>query len=492
MKTYRKAVYWNEKQLEFLEARQPFKIFLGGRGSGKTTCEGGVQYQCTVEMPRSKGFLSSTTYNQLLTKTLPAMEGKWLEMGFVEGEDYVIGTRPPRDWEKPFQPPRRYENVVSWSNGRCTELLSMDRPDLARGGSYSDGGVDEIGLVPQDHVVKVLLPSLRGFRHEFDSYLYRNFRGYASIPWKPVGFWVLEYGEKAKADPSRYFFQESTAWDNVLVLGEEYIRMLEAELPYLEFLVEVMNERVRKAKEAFYHTFDPGKHTYTVRYLYGEGPRGIITNGVADPHYKPDEPLDMSFDFSGWFNCAIAFQEGREAKRPTEYGLHQFFVKQEEGKVGELVDKICAHYGAHKFKHVRLYGEPRGHDPKPDTPETLFQQIQKRFVRHGWTVEIRVKPGMVKSHRERNYYMNDLLSESVPALPCLRLNDVTCKDAIIAMQITSVKGDYQKDKGRESERLFPQEHAPHFTDLVDYFFSQKHGWRVRSRGSRPALSATIR
>lgn len=472
-------------------------MFLGGRGSGKTTVEGGEQYLYAAQMPRSKGFLSSTTYNQLLTKTLPSLESKWSQMGLEEHEDYVIGARPPKGWEKSIEEPRKYENVISFSNGRRIELLSMDRPDLARGGSYTDGAVDEAALVPHEHVTRVLLPSIRLGRFDFGAHpKWGSFRAYTSIPWKPSGFWTLDYEEKAKAFPDKYGFIEANAYDNIEILGEDYINMLQDELPYLEFLVEVMNQRIRKVKDAFYHRFDADKHSYTVQYVYGLGDRGIIANGITDKHYDQASALDFSFDFSGWFNCAIAFQDGIEnvdgVKRMVEYGLHQFFVKQDEGKVGELVDKICEHYKYHKVKLARLWGEPRGHDRKPDTTETIFEQIQKRFTRNGWRVEIRVKPGQVKAHKERNYYMNDVLAENTPTLPAMRLNDQTCKDAIIAMQVTSVKGDYQKDKAMESKREFPQEHAPHFTDLIDYFFMQKHGWRVSQRGSRPALSAVVR
>ena len=486
-------MYWNSKQLQFLRASQPIKIFLGGRGSGKTTCEGGEQYKCAVGMPRSKGFLSSTTYNQLLTKTLPAVESKWHEMGLQEGEDYVVGVRPPKNWEKCWEEPRKYENVISFVNGRRIELLSMDRPDLARGGSFTDGAVDEMALVPQEHVTRVLLPSLRMKLIEYQGNpLFRNLRGYTSIPWKPSGFYILDYEEKAKASPERYFFQESNAWDNVHVLGEEFIRMLEEELPYLEFLVEVMNERVRKVRDAFYHKFDADRHTYTPRYLYTDGERGISPAGIADPYYKPEELLDITFDFSGWFNCASVWQEGMLNKRRTEFCLHQFFVKEDEGKIGELVDKICHHYPTHKFRLVRIWGEPRGHDKRPDSMSTIYDQVVARFAKNGWKAEVRVGAGQVKKHKERAFYMNDVLDESNAQLPAVRFNDQTCKDIIIAMQICAVKDDFQKDKGREKDRAYPQEHAPHFTDGVDYYLMQKHGWRVKTGAIRPALSATLR
>lgn len=481
-------------------AIRPYKMFLGGRGSGKTTTEGGEQYRSMVQMPRSRGFLASSTYAQLLTSTLPAVEMKWVEMGLVEGEDYVVGVKPPPDFEKCLDEPRDYKNVISWANGRRIQLMSMDRPDLQRGGTYVDGAADEAALISHEHVTKVMIPSLRGFVREFNTPLRGVFRAYTSIPWKPSGYWALDYEAKAQSQPDLYHWSEANAYDNIDVLGQDYLTRLEAELPYLEFLVEVMNKRVRKVNDAFYHKFDPERHTYSPSYDYGEGERGIILDKRADPdgqrdsHYRPDDVLDLSFDFSGYFNCCTVWQEGQHSdgrnKRRVEYCLRQLFVKSAEGKVAELVDKFCAVHTQHRYKVVRLWGEPRGHDPKADTPRTMFQQIQDRLVRSGWAVEIRVRPGQVRAHRERNYFVNELLAETNVALPLVRFNDVTCKDAIIAMQVTAVKDDYQKDKSKESDRAFPQEHAPHFTDTVDYYLMQKHGHRVKA-GSRPPLSATV-
>lgn len=470
-------------------------MFLGGRGSGKSTVEGIEQYQNMATMPRSRGFLASSTYAGLLNVTLPAISKKWDELGMVEGEDYVVGIKPPRGFEKAYDEPRKYENVISWANGRRIQLFSMDRPDLNRGGSFTDGALDEAALVAHEHVTRVLIPSIRGFVREFPTPRRGVFRAYTSIPWKPSGYWTLDYEEKAKAQPDLYHFTEASAYDNIAALGEDAIRGWEAEMPYLEFLVEVMNQRVRKVQDAFYHKFDADKHSYTVRYLYDTGDRGIVTNGIADPNYKPDELLEMSFDFSGYFNCATVYQEGRiqegAVRRLAEYCLHQFYVKTEEGKVGELVDKICEHYARHKRKLVRLWGDPRGHDPKPDTTRTLFQQIHDRFAKNGWAAEIRVQNVAVKSHKERSNLMNDVFAESTPALPILRFNDATCKDVIIAMQVTAVGPDGSKNKAAEKNRLFPQEHAPHFTDTVDYYYTQKHGHRTGAR-MRTALQAGAR
>ncbi len=485
-------MYWNPKQIEFLQSRHPIRTFLAGRGSGKSTVIGGTDLVRMREMPRAKGFLSSSTYNQILTKTLPAMEAKWQEAGMKEGIHYVVGKRPPVHFERPYQMPRKFENCVFFHNGYCREFLSMDRPDLARGGSYQFGDVDEAALVTKEENTLILLPMLRGFRHKFSSELYRQMGYYSSIPWKPSGYWLFDYEDKAKAYPDKYKWLESTALDNIEVLGYDYIQTLEDEMPYLEYQVEVLNKRVRKTPDAFYHKFDPEVHTYQVRYLYDEGERGYYTKGIADPHYTQERLIDVSFDFSGWFNCCTSWQEGNVGKRFVEYCLHQFFVKDGDGKIGELVDKFCEHYKGHKTKLVRIWGEPRGHDKRADTEQTIYEQIRARFLANGWACEIRVKAGQVKAHKERNWFMNDVLAESTPALPIVRINDITCKDFIIAMQVTDVAHDFQKNKTKEKDRAYPQEHAPHFTDTLDYYLMQKHGWRAGNRIERTSMSATIR
>ncbi len=483
-------IYLNSKQEEFFRSEKPYKMFLAGRGTGKSTVEGLEQYEAMAQMPRGRGFFAACTYANILNVELPAQTKLWESLGLIEGEDYVVGKKPPASFARCLDEPRKYENVISWANGHRIILFSMDRPDLNRGGSFHHGALGEAALVPHDSVTRVLLPSIRGGVKDFASKRRGQFRAYTTIPWKPSGYWVLDYEEKAKNPKGMHHFTESSAVENLEILGHDYLERMQAEMGYLEYLVEVLNQRVKKAQDAFYHKFEPDKHTYTPRHQYGESDNGIILAGQSDQHYKPDGLMEISFDFSGWFNCATIWQEGTHndgaRRHKCEYCLHQFFVKTEEGKVGELVDKICQHYGSHKTKLVRLWGEPRGHDHKPDTPQTLFQQIQTRFQRNGWGAEIKVQNIQVKSHKERGQLMNDALAEQT-GLPMLRFNDHTCKDVVIAMQVTGTKEDGSKDKSKEKDRLFPQEHAPHFTDTVDYYYTQKYGAALSRQ--RIALSA---
>jgi len=470
-----KGIYVNEKQQQFLQAKQPIKMLVGGRGSGKSSLIGLEQGPKLRHLPRAKTFFVSTTYSQILTKTLPSIEAMWHRMGLKEHESrqspghYIVGRRPPASWTKPYSRPRKYDNVITFWNGYTIEFLSMDRPDLQRGGSYDGGSGDEISLVKKEHINKVLLPAIRGNRHRFRSHLHQQFSMYCSMPWERDGNWVLDYEQKMEQFPDEYFYLETTAYDNVEVLGERGIEMMRRELSYLEFAVEVMNERITRTEEAFYHAFDSSHHCYTPAFQYGEGKRGILVKGTDAIDLK--KPFDISLDFSGWINCMTIYQNSGREERMVD----ALYVKTPKS-LNDLVDDFCIKYADHKKKIVYAWGEPRGHDKNP-FGITFFNALKDRFLKNGWSCVIKAHAGRTNNHEDRYILINDILKEENHAHPRLRINREECKDPIIALQITKTKDDHKKDKSKEKDRNFPQEHAPHFTDTIDYYFMQKYGMK---------------
>lgn len=463
-------LYLNPKQRQFLLAKQKTRVFLGGRGSGKSHEIGVVQRKKAGVMPRSKGFLASTTYNQILTKTLPAIISAWESMGLVENVHYVVGRRPPRYFESPYSPPKKYANVITFMNGRTIEMISMDRPDLARGGSYDDGDIDEAALLKKSDWTRILLPSIRGNSHRFRTHWHQMVGFYTSLPWEPSGYWLFEYEERAKAKPDEYIVVEANAYDNIHILTEAGIERMREEMSDLEFQIEVMNKRVIQVEDCFYHGFEADKHLYTPRYTYTEGETGIEVDGIKD--YDKNSILELSFDFSGWFNCCTIYQQQGLIERMID----SLYVKGDQ-KVEILIDNFCKKYQHQGYKYVRVWGEPRGHDKQALTP-SIYESIVNMFSLRGWIAEVKAHAGRTKLHQERHQFVNDILRESNPGLPRLRINRDTCKSPVIAMQTTQLTPDYQKDKSKEKERQFPQEHAPHFTDTIDYYLMQKHGWRI--------------
>lgn len=473
MKKNSKEIYLNDKQIEFITASQPTKVFLAGRGAGKSASMGPKNYMRVKYLPRGKGFFASTTYNQILTKTLPAVEQMWHRLGlkeWISAEDpghYIVGRRPPKTWPKPYAPPRRYQNVITFFNGTTIEFLSLDRPDLVRGGSYDFGDIDEAGLVSKERFTRALLPTLRDNKHRFSHWLHHQVCFYTSIPWKGVGQWILEYEEKARQFPNEYKWVEASALDNIDILGQEGLDRLKRELPYLEYQVEVLNKRIIKLPDGFYHEFDDELHAYIPQYEYSLGRRGIETAGYTK-EYKDRESIAVSLDFGGHFSCMTCWQPDGLIERCFD----QFFIKDD--RAIKLIDMFCETYKGHKEKLILLHGDPRGHDKNPHG-DTIYNQIIEKFRSRGWDVILCVDKTPPAGHLERHHFMNEILTEQNPNLPKIRINEDRCKETILSIQLTPITKDFKKDKSKEKKpREFPQEHAPHLTDTVDYYFMYKY------------------
>jgi hypothetical protein len=470
-----RRVYVNEKQRQFLSARQKRRTYVGGRGSGKTSVAG---HQTRMEMnylPRAKVFLAGLTYTQLSLNTLPAMEESWKAHGLTEYDPksglghYVKGRRPPDNWIKPYQAPLKYENVVSFINGYTVQMISLDRPELARGGNFDGGHIDESALIKEEHVNKILRPMIRGNIYRFSHHLHQTFCDYTSVPWLPTGQWVFKTEDLAKTDPEDYFFLESTAWDNVDVLGKKYLRDLRNGMSQLEWDIEVMNKRLTKLPNSFYPAFNEEKHgvwkTYT--YSYDEE-TGLTLPSETDRDTK--RPIEASFDFNAAFTSLIACQENGNEFRV----LDAMWVKQSDTSVIDaLVTKFCDEYASHERKHLIIYGDRNGNNKQSNSNLTYYQQIQAKLQERGWSSDIMVQ-GLDPDHRLKHLAITELMAETNPRLPVIRINRNKAKFLIISIQNSPIKPDWTKDKGSEGKKI-EQERATHLSDCFDNIVYRKYG-----------------
>jgi len=464
--TNSKAVYINPKQQQFLSAPQRRKTFLGGRGSGKSTTKGFKDYQRFWQLPRAKGLLAGLTYNQILTKTIPAAEQAWKSCGFKEYDKdkkaghYCIGVKPPHFWIKPLAPPRNYDNTITFCNGYTIEMLSLDRPDSGRGGSYDFLDIDESALIKQEIYSTVLRPMVRGNIYEWDSPLHQEICDYTSAPWLPSGQWVFNTEELAKKQPNRYAFVESSAYDNVAILGKGYIEDLRDEMTKLQFAVEVENQRLKKLPNCFYPAWNEDKHLVSNTWSYGQNDAGIW---VSQANFlDPDKPLDSSWDFNAAIVSTLICQErGREFRIDNA-----LFTKESHlTKIDAQVDLIVSTYANHKCKLINLYGDRNGNNENPGLKKTFYESIIERFASNGWKA-ILIPKGLDSEHRVRHQIVNGLLSEENARRPVVRCNLERCKFLSISIQNSPMNPDWTKNK--DSERvLLDQERATHLSDCLD-------------------------
>lgn len=465
-----KPIYFNETAQKFVTATQRVRVLIAGRGFGKTTLLAWILYEMFRAfvardatgkiIGAGKVFLASTTVEQIMNSLLPPIRAKWREFGLVEGRHYVVCQTPPDWFGKPFAAPESFANVITFWTGFSIVLLSTAKPDGKRGGSYDAGIVDEAAFVKGSVVKSSFLPMVRGNLYRFSTHWHHAKIILSSMPREPKGFWVYEYEAMAEKDPGKVLYMESSATANRAVLGEDWFEDQRAALGD-EYAVEIENKRITNLPNGFYHTFDRA--------------RNVVYNPAWNA-YRRDELLEVSFDFGGKFSCATVWQEHGF----VEHCLRQFYVKR--GKVSAVVAALCNHYQGHAMKYARIYGEPRGKDPDPERPD-LYTIIQQEFEARGWVVEVVVKPGYKsKGHKERFEFMSILLAHEDAHLPRVQLDGIHCPDVVKAIEGCDIRPDHSKDKRVETDPNYPQEHAPHFTDTVDYYLFEKHAWR-RSEGS---------
>jgi hypothetical protein len=469
------TIYLNKKQKQFLDLFVKLCVFLGGRGSGKSFTIGLSIIRKAIALPRSKGGLVSTNYNQLKTKSMASIKEAWTALGLVENVHYVVGRKPPKGFQLPYSCPQKWDNVVTFYWGSCVELISLVRRDAVRGGSYDYFEIDEAALLDRADFTEALLPALRGNRDRFNSPLHQQVCFYTSIPWRPSGYWILDYEEKAKLEPHKYAFVEANAYDNIHILGEEQIERLREELDFLEFEIEIMNRRINRAKNPYYAKFDFNKHVYRSRYKEIEYEGQTLTIPTDIDLVKE---FNMSFDFGGNINtCTIYQQHGRLEKQIGEA------YKKGGNNLKDLVKTICERYKYHKNKRVKVWGEPRGHNKEPAS-KSLFELVEEYFTTEGWKVEIMCPRGYrTDYHETTNELVNEIYDGTRSDLPQFEINEFECKNTIICIQTTEWHNG-KKDKRNEKNSSFPQELATHFTDCDDYYKKQKYGTKKSKRSGR--------
>lgn len=480
MKKKTEERYLNPISQLFLSATQLIRVLIAGRGFSKSFGNG-IDIAKKVEMlPRSKGLFLGLTYTQILTNTLLPMKSAWEQyFGYLEGIHYVVGKKPPEWFDKPYQRPERYENVVTFWNGTTVVFGSFDRPQLLRGGSYDWDIVDEALLIKKDQYDQIVIPTIRPTHPIFKGMPFHRQQSFtSSMPYSSTGSWLLDIEVKAKQHPNDYFYVEGTSWHNRHILGDETILSWKREMSSIQYLVEVMNKRIRTFGALFYPSLKE-THWYTDSYQYdhieaigGLGAKALKADCRWDKDCDPELPISISHDW-GAFNCITIDQETRDVVRFIN-AMHVYHPLI----IDDLAKMFCDYYKHHKNKVVYQWGDKSGNNRVGNSKLTNFEQFAEKLRDQGWRV-IRKKVGDVE-HIERHRFINNLHREEDSRLPKIRYNANQCKDMRISLESAGMKHD-KKDKSSENNPSVKPEHATHYTDAHDYRLY--HGLINRQRSS---------
>ena len=307
----------NTPQLTSIILNAKNKVDIWGRGTGKSYLVGWDINTVNRLMPRAVIAVTGQTFGQLLTKTLPSTFNFLEELGHVRDETYVIGRRPPKGWESPYEKIMKYDNFISFSNGNGILMLSQDRKGSSRGPNVEYEIVDEALTINKERYDQETSPTNRGHEELWGKQSpnpipwHHGHHYVSSMPYTAEQKWLLDFGKyyedeagirildiwnriiklqlqliDAKKDNNKKQFKDiwnetirlkrkiqpfvsntgtlftlANAFDNLDNVGLSYIIREFEKQTLLTFLVEMMNMVLDKI-DACYYDIEEDKHIY--------------------------------------------------------------------------------------------------------------------------------------------------------------------------------------------------------------------------------------
>ncbi|HRN79977.1 MAG TPA: hypothetical protein PKY29_04460 [Ferruginibacter sp.] len=523
MKTSPKKIHYNKPQLRSMLVGAPVEYLVAGRGTGKSE---GVLAPKTAScyfgtMPRSAGVAVGATYNQLLTRTLPALIAGWERLGYVMNHHYIIGRRPSDSWIKkwkwkgPFRPPLDYKYFISWWNGSGCHLVSQDRAGSANGITIDWIFGDELKLLNADKLKTELFPANRGVVLAFKGNPYHHGMTFTTdMPTGTSGRWILDMADKMDTDkvqkilnlqnvifklqqhasksrkPVQHevskqieiinleinelrhnllYYHEASTLENIHALGADYIRQQLRDTTPFQFDTQILNLKPMKLEDGFYPDFDEDYHGYFAvnnSYLEKldydfEALKSI--NCLRDSDVNPNAPLHVVLDYNRRIHPLVVLQDdGVEIKALK--GIHTLYPQ----KLKECISAFNEYYAPHKRRLIYYWYDHTA--IADDDAMTKAQEVVMYLRKAGWIVK-EMYIGQAPGHEAKYRMWGHLLSEDGHYTNRrFRINRENCDKLITSICLTQSeqrKDGYGKNKKPEQDKNFPADEAPHYSDALD-------------------------
>lgn len=494
-------VYLNDVQNDIMRVVQArTTILVAGRAFGKGMVHALWNLRNFEYMPGSITGIVSANTKRALTNTLPSMLVHWERWGLKRNVHWAIGIKPPKawGWKQPIFPVQNYENVLSFCNGSVGFIISQDRSGTSNSQSYDALDVDEAKFIDFAQFKDETLPALRGNRQYFGKHFFHHSMLISSdMPVTKKGSWFLDYDRKSDpelidliralvyeirtieirveelrrngAAPPSYLkgelrrlhrelsrlrsvavdYREVSSIDNLVVLGEPFIRQLKRDLPPLTFQTSVLCKRIGIAKDGFYSSMTEAHKYSATNFSYLDNCEYDFDklkdpSSLMDADVDADQPLCIAFDFNANINWLVCGQP-RASKLMV---LKSFFVKFER-KLEALVDDFCKYYRHHRCRRVIFYYDNTAKQGAyaVEGEITFVNTIVTAFRKRGWFVmEVDIGPAM--NQMVKHLLINRMFAGQAKLKPMI--NRENNEDLLVSIQTAGV---YNGKKDKRGEKL---------------------------------------
>lgn len=516
-------VYFNPPQQLTMYTGAHTTIFVGGRRIGKTH---GVAAPFLLRnqqrMPRSSGGLVFPSYKRGLTNTLPGTLAALASWGYKRDVHYVIGHKPPKalGFAKPIIEPASYESVMSWYNGSIQYFISQDIPGSSNSLTLDYLLCDEGKLLNYEKLKDETFPANGGSKAHFGHIPYHHsLLVISDMPTTKKGSWFMTYKEKAdesvieaihgiiyeiwktqeriktlngqnkpvpkyiysyirslsknlsKLRRVAIFYREWSSIENLLVLGESYIKQMKRDLPPIVFQTSILCKKVGSLKDGFYPALNENIHYY-VRYNndYLQGLEYNVKSAQDESSMQDDDidtlrPICIAMDYNANINWIVAGQrEGRWVNV-----LKSFYVKNER-KLREVIADFCHYYRHHLNKKVVYYHDSTALGSNYAVNDEDFAAVvRSSFIALGWEVDM-MYIGSPMRHMEKHQLINSWLKGQSGLTP--RFNKENNEELITALENTGTRigaDGFKKDKSGEKYAETEEDKLEYRTDGTDAF-----------------------
>ncbi len=510
-----KVTYLNRAQQLALAVAANLEVLICSRRFGKSFGIISRRIKRNVMMmPGSTGGFVAASYKQARTRTLPAALSGLREAGFIENIHYVIGKRPPAKlgYKKPLVPVQNYEDVVTFYNGTQMIIISQDVKMSSNSLTLDWVIADEAKGLDYDKLKDETFPANGGTLRYFSDCPWHHSMVFVSdMPVLKSARWLLNYREKATpdvvdailgllqlrwtivhewpdgeskrdrivkidrllADLRRVavFYREWSIFENIDVVGLQYVKRSKRDLPPLVFQTSILSKRIDRLSDGFYPNYRESLHTYinnnnsAIQSLISRGGRISDFGCLADGDLKPKEPISIAFDYNANINWLVAGQKDGSLLRI----IKSFYVKYQR-KLRELVDDFCNYYRAHLTKEVVFYYDTTALGSNYAVAKDDFKSvIIEQFNKHGWRVEAKFI-GKPLPHNQKYNIINDCFRGAKHLMPVFnRENNEALLTAITLAEVDISPLGFRKQKG--GEKLAESEDDPleYRTDGTDAF-----------------------
>lgn len=577
-----KQIFFNPAQLLAHNFGSRVLAIKGARGMGKTTFLADRLHGCVATLPKATGTLSGATLKQVFAILMPNLVKSLEQLGMKEGRDFVRGKPNARwKWDKPLAVPRRWENVLSFPNGNITMCISTNSYAPANGLNLGYSLVDEARYANWKAYVESVRPALRGEvydhpgyrRNENPYYLSETLISDGGVIRKQQEWEVMEDDQTGEinelicemlaqlkyAEEYDEMHKTNTAWmlanspkfiekiqylrcqsrvfmvfsslHNISILGEEYIRARQRDMPKLLFDVQILGKKTSlDNSQRFYPNFSMEIHGYTpsqageTEIIYNkfqsrqtatidlgayekrfdyEAPdlRELAARGkdcTLDVDMIPKKPLFIAHDYNKNCNTVVTAQEGKMDGVDSAIILSSFYVVNPK-MLEDLMEYWSDYYLPHQYtckvvflyydstaKHGQSYASRIGLDDK----YAFYNIIRDTLSRRGWNV-ILINLGAPMLHELKFEFVNGAFAGKERLFPriCAVRNDylvASLENSMTEMKFGKVHKFKESEKKKSGDGIAMDDElgSNNYTDMSDAFDTLLRG--MCRFGTRPS------